>query len=57
VRVAIGLDHFSASPVRGATYGGAGETLDVNVTMDPGGRRPGDHASQSQSQSTQSQSQ
>ncbi|WMS43032.1 transglutaminase family protein [Acuticoccus sp. MNP-M23] len=57
VRVAIGLDHFGASPVRGATYGGAGETLDVNVTMDPGGRRPGNTGSQSQTQSSQSQSQ
>ncbi len=57
VRVAIGLDHFSASPLRGATYGGAGETLAVNVTMDAGARRPGEPMKQSQTQSSQSQSQ
>ncbi|WP_108659210.1 transglutaminase family protein [Acuticoccus kandeliae] len=34
VRVATGIDSVSASPVRGAIYGGAGERLTVDVTMD-----------------------
>ncbi|MCF3936187.1 transglutaminase family protein [Acuticoccus sp. M5D2P5] len=34
VRIACGLDSLGASPVRGAVYGGAGETLTVDVTMD-----------------------
>ncbi|MEM6849716.1 MAG: transglutaminase family protein [Pseudomonadota bacterium] len=34
VRVATGLDYMSASPVRGAIYGGGGEALFVAVTMD-----------------------
>lgn len=34
VRLAVGLDYLSASPVRGAVYGGAGETLRVDVAME-----------------------
>jgi transglutaminase-like putative cysteine protease len=34
VRVAIGLDYLSAAPVRGTRYGGAGETLEVNVLVE-----------------------
>ncbi|MEM0906081.1 MAG: transglutaminase family protein [Pseudomonadota bacterium] len=38
VRVSIGLDYLSAAPVRGSTFGGSGEGLHVNVTMEePGG--------------------
>lgn len=55
VRVAIGLDYQSAGPVRGAAYGGEGETLTVSVTMDDGTHRAGQ--SQSQSGSSQSQTQ
>lgn len=31
VRIAAGLDYLGAAPVRGTRYGGAGETLSVNV--------------------------
>ncbi|RXF73840.1 transglutaminase family protein [Hansschlegelia zhihuaiae] len=34
VRVAIGLDYLSAAPVRGTRYGGGGETLEVNVSVE-----------------------
>jgi transglutaminase-like putative cysteine protease len=34
VRIAVGLDYLGASPVRGAVYGGSGETLRVDVAMD-----------------------
>ena len=34
VRVAAGLDYLGAAPVRGTRYGGAGETLAVNVHVD-----------------------
>lgn len=41
VRLAVGLDYLSASPVRGAVYGGFGEALTVDVSMEralwPGG--------------------
>lgn len=50
VRVAIGLDYLSAGPVRGAAYGGEGEELTVNVTMDDGLHRPGSSSTQSQTQ-------
>ncbi|MBJ3777523.1 transglutaminase family protein [Acuticoccus mangrovi] len=53
VRVAVGLDHQSASPVRGAVYGGLGETLTVTVTMDPGNTHSQALSEQSQSQSMQ----
>jgi len=54
VRVAMGLDTLSAGPIRGSAYGGEGETLEVNVTMDDGSGGP--FRSQSQSQgSAQSQ--
>ena len=33
VRIATGLDYLGAAPVRGATYGGAGETLAVKLTV------------------------
>jgi transglutaminase-like putative cysteine protease len=33
IRVAAGLDYLSAAPVRGTRYGGAGETLSVNVRV------------------------
>jgi transglutaminase-like putative cysteine protease len=39
VRVAVGLDYLGASPVRGTRYGGAGETLSVNVQVDQAGRQ------------------
>jgi transglutaminase-like putative cysteine protease len=34
VRVAVGLDYLGAAPVRGTRFGGAGETLAVNVRVD-----------------------
>jgi transglutaminase-like putative cysteine protease len=34
VRVAIGLDYLGAAPVRGARYGGAGESLAVRVVVE-----------------------
>ena len=34
VRVAIGLDYLGAAPVRGARFGGSGETLKVAVHVD-----------------------
>ena len=34
VRVAVGLDYLGAAPVRGTRYGGAGESLAVNVRVD-----------------------
>ncbi|UOM33971.1 transglutaminase family protein [Acuticoccus sp. I52.16.1] len=57
VRLAVGLDTMSASPLRGAIYGGLGEVLDVTVTVDcvfgPSGRQrqtqSGPGGSQSQS--------
>ena len=54
VRVASGLDYLSAGPIRGATYGGDGEELEVSVVMDDGSQR---HQSQSQGQGGQSQTQ
>jgi transglutaminase-like putative cysteine protease len=45
VRVAVGLDYLGAAPVRGARYGGSGETMQVSVRVDQAGRQ-----SQSQSQ-------
>jgi transglutaminase-like putative cysteine protease len=40
VRVAVGLDYLGAAPVRGMRYGGAGETLAVNVRVDDDIRQP-----------------
>ncbi len=37
VRVAVGLDYLGAAPVRGMRYGGAAETLSVNVQVDQAG--------------------
>jgi transglutaminase-like putative cysteine protease len=34
VRISIGLDYLGAAPVRGSRYGGAGETLDVRITVE-----------------------
>ncbi|MET0314302.1 MAG: transglutaminase family protein [Hansschlegelia sp.] len=34
VRVAVGLDYLGAAPVRGSRYGGGGETLDVQVSVE-----------------------
>ena len=34
VRVAVGLDYLGAAPVRGTRYGGAGETLAVDVRVE-----------------------
>jgi transglutaminase-like putative cysteine protease len=34
VRVAVGLDYLGAAPVRGMRYGGSGESLTVNVSVD-----------------------
>jgi len=53
VRVAVGLDFLGASPIRGAVYGGSGETLDVNVDLDDGSAR---WRTESRQQATQSQS-
>ena len=39
VRVAIGLDYLGAAPVRGAYYGGRGETLKVAVRVDQARRQ------------------
>jgi len=39
VRVAIGLDYLGAAPVRGARFGGGGETLTVAVHVDQAGRQ------------------
>src|SRR5262249_41703089 len=39
VRVAIGLDYLGAAPVRGVRFGGAGESLAVNVHIDQSGRQ------------------
>jgi transglutaminase-like putative cysteine protease len=33
VRVAMGLDYLGAAPVRGARYGGEGESFDVHISM------------------------
>ena len=33
VRVAMGLDYLGAAPVRGARYGGGGESLDVRIDV------------------------
>ena len=35
VRLAIGLDHLGASPIRGFRYGGAGEALRITATAGP----------------------
>lgn len=42
VRVAVGLDYLGASPVRGMRYGGAGETLTVNVRVSQARRQTQD---------------
>jgi transglutaminase-like putative cysteine protease len=34
VRVAVGLDHLGAAPLRGTRYGGGGEALSVKVLVD-----------------------
>jgi transglutaminase-like putative cysteine protease len=47
IRVAVGLDYLGAAPVRGMRYGGADETLAVNVHVD---QRRQPFQSQSQSQ-------
>lgn len=39
VRVAVGLDYQGAAPIRGARYGGGGETLGVTVHVDQAGRQ------------------
>jgi transglutaminase-like putative cysteine protease len=39
VRVAVGLDYLGAAPVRGARYGGEGETLAVAVHVDQASRQ------------------
>jgi transglutaminase-like putative cysteine protease len=33
VRIATGLDYLGAAPVRGASYGGSGETLAVKLVV------------------------
>ena len=37
VRVAVGLDYLGAAPVRGTRFGGAGETLKVQVNVEQAG--------------------
>jgi transglutaminase-like putative cysteine protease len=39
VRVAIGLDSAGAAPMRGARFGGSGESLTVEVQVDQAGRQ------------------
>ena len=39
VRVAVGLDYLGAAPIRGARYGGGGETLAVTVHVDQARRQ------------------
>lgn len=39
VRVAIGLDYLGAAPIRGSRIGGAGEEMDVRVTVDEARRQ------------------
>ncbi|HET9176189.1 MAG TPA: transglutaminase family protein, partial [Pseudolabrys sp.] len=39
VRVAVGLDYLGAAPVRGARFGGGGETLAVAVRVDQARRQ------------------
>lgn len=39
VRVAVALDYLGAAPVRGARFGGGGETLKVTVHVDQAGRQ------------------
>jgi transglutaminase-like putative cysteine protease len=39
VRVAIGLDSAGAAPMRGARFGGSGESLTVQVQVDQAGRQ------------------
>lgn len=46
VRVAVGLDHLDAAPVRAANYGGYGETREIALNVETGRRQ-----SQGQSQS------
>ena len=38
-RVAVGLDHLGAAPVRGMRYGGGTETLAVNIRVDQASRQ------------------
>jgi transglutaminase-like putative cysteine protease len=38
-RVAVGLDHMGAAPVRGMRYGGGTETLAVNIHVDQASRQ------------------
>lgn len=40
IRVAVGLDYLGAAPVRGAHYGGEGESLEVSVDIGEKGERP-----------------
>ena len=51
IRVAIGLDYLAAAPIRGARFGGSGETLKVSVEVSPAtnGRHNGQGQSQTQS--------
>jgi transglutaminase-like putative cysteine protease len=39
VRVAVGLDYLGAAPVRGSRYGGLGETMRVEVSVDQAQRQ------------------
>jgi len=39
IRVAVGLDYLGAAPVRGMRYGGASETLSVQVRVDQAARQ------------------
>lgn len=55
VRVAVGLDAMGAAPLRGTTYGGAGEMLDVRVIVERAG--PAGGQSQRQGSGWQSQNQ
>ncbi len=39
VRVAVGLDHLGAAPVRGTRYGGGSEALSVSIRVDQASRQ------------------
>ncbi len=57
LRVAIGLDHLGAAPIRGSRMGGGTETLTVHLRVDEAAKRSQAQGSQSQVQASQSQTQ
>ncbi len=57
IRVAIGLDSLAAAPIRGARFGGSGETLKVAVEVAQARNGRGNGQSQTQASSGQAQTQ